>query len=107
MLPLFDRLEAYMEDFKVNARELYNCRGIHVPSRFSSHGLNNHFDATWPMTFWVTGAAWYSLFYYDYYMYTLDKEFLQKRALPFMEQAALFYEDFLKEGADGKYVFNP
>ena len=59
------------------------------------------------MTFWVTGAAWYSLFYYDYYMYTLDKEFLQKRALPFMEQAALFYEDFLKEGADGKYVFNP
>ena len=96
-----------MEDFKVNARELYNCRGIHVPSRFSSHGLNNHFDATWPMTFWVTGAAWYSLFYYDYYMYTLDKEFLQKRALPFMEQAALFYEDFLKEGADGKYVFNP
>lgn len=75
MLPLFDRLEAYMEDFKVNARELYNCRGIHVPSRFSSHGLNNHFDATWPMTFWVTGAAWYSLFYYDYYMYTLDKSF--------------------------------
>lgn len=29
---------------------------------------------------------------HDYYMYTLDK-FLQKRALPFMEQAALFYED--------------
>ena len=58
MLPLFDRLEAYMEDFKVNARELYNCRGIHVPSRFSSHGLNNHFDATWPMTFWVTGEAY-------------------------------------------------
>lgn len=75
MLPLFDRLEAYMEDFKVNARELFNCQGIHVPSRFSSHGLNNHFDATWPMTFWLAGAAWYSLFYYDYYMYTLDKDF--------------------------------
>ena len=26
MLPLFDRLEAYMEDFKVNARELFNCQ---------------------------------------------------------------------------------
>lgn len=24
-----------------------------------------------------------------------------------MEQAALFYEDFLKEGNDGKYIFNP
>ena len=53
------------------------------------------------MTFWLAGAAWYSLFYYDYYMYTLDKDFLRERALPFMEQAALFYEDFLKEGNDG------
>ncbi len=107
MLPLFNRLEAYMDEFKVNARELYNCRGIHVPSRFSTHGLNNHFDATWPMTFWTVGAAWYSLFYYDYYLYTLDKDFLRNRALPFMEQAALFYEDFLVEGEDGKYIFNP
>ena len=32
MLPLFDRLEAYMEDFKVNARELFNCQGIHAVS---------------------------------------------------------------------------
>ncbi len=107
MLPLFNRLETYMDDFKVNARELYNCRGIHVSSRFSTHGLNNHWDATWPMTFWTVGAAWYSLFYYDYYLYTLDEDFLRNRALPFMEQAALFYEDFLKEEKDGKYIFNP
>ena len=107
MLPLFDRLESYMDDFKVNAQELYGCRGIHVPSRFSTHGLNNHFDATWPMTFWTVGAAWYSLFYYDYYLYTLDEDFLRDRALPFMEQAALFYEDFLVECEDGKYLFNP
>lgn len=107
MLPLFNRLESYMDDFKVNAHELFNCRGIYVPSRFSTHGLNNHFDATWPMTFWTVGAAWYSLFYYDYYLYTQDKDFLRNRALPFMENAALFYEDFLIEGEDGKYVFNP
>lgn len=33
MLPLFDRLEAYMEDFKVNARELLIVRvfmSLHV-----------------------------------------------------------------------------
>ena len=107
MLPLFDRLEAFMDDFKVNAKELFNCRGIHVPSRFSTHGLNNHMDATWPMTFWTVGAAWYSLFYYDYYLYTLDEDFLRNRALPFMEQTALFYEDFLTEGPDGKYIFSP
>lgn len=107
MLPLFDNLEKYMNDFRTNAKELYNCRGIHVPSRYSTHGLNNHWDATWPMTFWTVGAAWYSMFYYDYYLYTQDEDFLRTRALPFMEESALFYTDFLKEGANGKYVFNP
>jgi len=107
MLPLFDMLERHMDDFEQNAKRLFDCRGIHVPSRMSSHGLNNHFDATWPMTFWTGGAGWYARFYYDYYLYTGDKEFLRNRALPFMEQAVLFYEDFLTTGSDGKYVFNP
>lgn len=107
MLPLFARLESFMDDFRTNARELFNCRGIHVPSRFSTHGLNNHFDVQWPMTFWTAGAAWYSLFYYDYYLYTGDKKFLEERALPFMLESVLFYEDFLEKGVNGKYIFNP
>ncbi len=107
MLPLFDKYDAFMDDFKTNARELFHCRGIHIPAVFTTHGLNNHFDAKWTMTFWTAGAAWYSMFYYDYYLYTLDTTFLKNRALPFMEQSALFYQDFLQEGADGKYVFNP
>ena len=40
--------------------------------------------------------AWYSLFYYDYYMYTLDKDFLRERALPFMEQAEMCIRDRTK-----------
>jgi len=107
MLPLFNKLESFMSDFKINAQELYNCRGIHIPSHICLNGLEFQFDATWPMTFWTAGAAWYSLYYYDYYLYTLDKKFLKERALPFMEQSALFYEDFLTEGPDGKYIFNP
>ena len=91
MLPLFNRLDSLMDDFKVNAKELFNCRGIHVPAVFTTHGLNNPFDATWPMTFWT---AWYSMFYYDYYLYTQDTTFLKKRALPFMEQSALFLRRF-------------
>lgn len=107
MLPLFNKLESHMSDFKINAQVLYNCRGIHIPSHISMHGLETQFDATYPMTFWTAGAAWYSLLYYDYYLYTLDKKFLKERALPFMEQAVLFYEDFLTEGTDGKFIFNP
>lgn len=107
MLPVFNLMERYEKDFETNAKVLFNARGIHVPSRLSTHGLNNHFDATWPMTFWTAGAAWYAMYYYDYYLYTGDKEFLRTRALPFMEKAAAFYEDFLIKGDNGKYIFVP
>ena len=107
LVPFFRFLEAHMEEFRENARRLYGCRGIHVPSRASTHGFNNHFDATWPMTFWTAGAAWAARFYYDYALYSGDRDFLAKRALPFMKEAALFYEDFLIAGPDGKLLFSP
>lgn len=107
MLSAFDMLERYISDFETNARELFGCRGIHVPSRMSSHGLNNHFDAIWPMTFWTGGAGWYSMFYYDYFLHTCDTSFLVGRALPFMEKAVEFYEDFLIRDQGGKYIMVP
>ena len=107
MEPFFRFMEDHLDEFRLNAKRMYNCRGIHVPSRASSHGLNNHFDATWPMTFWTAGAGWAAQFYYDFYLYTGNKDFLAKRALPFMKEAALFYEDFLVEGPDGKLLFSP
>lgn len=105
--PFFHYLEAHLPEYRTNAARLYGCRGIHVPSRASSHGLNNHFDATWPMTFWTAGAGWAARFFYDYYLYSGDRRFLERRALPFMKEAALFYEDFLVEGRDGKWLFSP
>jgi len=107
MEPFFRFMETHMDDFRLNAKRMFNCRGIHVPSRASSHGLNNHFDATWPMTFWTAGAGWASQFFFDYYLYTGSRDFLANRALPFMKEAALFYEDFLMEGPDGKLLFSP
>jgi alpha-L-fucosidase 2 len=99
-----DRMLPYYRD---NAKNLYGCRGIHVPSRTSSHGWNNHFSETWCMSFWTAGASWASNFYYDYYLYTGDEDFLKERAYPFMKEAELFYEDFLITGENGKYIFNP
>jgi hypothetical protein len=99
--------ESMLPQYRESARLLYGARGIHVASRTSSHGLNNHFDRTWPMTFWTAGAAWMSNFFYDYYLYTGDLDFLKNRAVPFMKEAALFYQDFLIPGADGKWVFIP
>lgn len=107
MLPFFKYMEDHIEQYRENARVMFGCRGINVPSRASSHGLKNCFEADRPMTFWTAGAAWVSQFFFDYYQYTGNKEFLKNRALPFMKEAALFYEDFLYEDAQGKFVFCP
>jgi len=107
LLPFFKYMDDHMEEFRANARMLFNCSGINVPSRASSHCLKNCFEAERPMTFWTAGAGWVSQFYYDYYLYTGDMDFLAKRALLFMKEAALFYEDFLIEGPDGKLLFSP
>jgi len=107
MLPFFNYLETRMDQLQLNAKMLYGCRGICFPSVASNHLLNNHFDNNWSMTFWTAGAGWASHFYYDYWLYTGDLDFLRKRAYPFMKESALFYEDFLTKGNDGKLLFSP
>jgi alpha-L-fucosidase 2 len=107
ILPFFRFIEDHIDELRLNAKQLFGCRGICFPSVASTHLLNNHFDANWCMTFWTAGAGWASYFFYDYYEYTGDKEFLSTRAYPFMKEAALFYEDFLTKGKDGKYIFSP
>ena len=107
MLAYFDYHEKLLPFYEDNARRLYGCRGIHIPSRTSSHGWDIHFGETWCLTFWTAGAGWVSSFFYDYFLYTGDTTFLKERAYPFMKAAAQFYEDFLTIGENGKYVFNP
>jgi hypothetical protein len=107
LVAYFDYQDKMLPYYRDNARLLYGCRGIHIPSRTSTHGWDIHFNETWCMTFWTAGAGWAANFYYDYWLYTGDKNFLAARAYPFMKEAALFYEDFLTVGKNGKYVFNP
>lgn len=107
MPSLFNLIEGYLPAMRENAQRMYGAKGIHVPSHISTHGFNNHFSKEYPLTFWTGGAGWIAHYYYDYYQYTGDRKFLAERAVPFMKEAALFYEDFLTVRADGKYVFNP
>ncbi|WP_310741765.1 glycosyl hydrolase family 95 catalytic domain-containing protein [Microbispora sp. H13382] len=107
LLPVFDLLERLLPDFRDNARRLYGCRGILVPAHVSTHGRHNHFHPTWCLTFWTAGAAWLSRLYYDYYDHTGDLGFLRERALPFMTEAAEFYEDFLDEHGNFAPSYSP
>ena len=107
MLAYTSYMEWLVPYLEVNARLIFGARGIVLPSRSTTTGYNNAFTRGFPGQFWVAGAPWAAHFFYDYYLYTGDRTFLARHALPFMEKAAVFFEDYLYEGPDGKYVFNP
>ena len=100
-------IESIVPGMQANAARIFGARGVVLPSRTSTHGYNNAFAPTFAGAFWVGGAAWAAHFFYDYWLYTGDRDFLAEHALPFMEQAVVFFEDYLYEGPDGKYVFSP
>jgi len=108
LLPAYTSYMEWLVPYlEVNAKMIFGARGIVLPSRSTTNGYNNAFEADFPGQFWVAGAAWAAHFFYDYWLYTGDRKFLAGHALPFMEKASLFFEDYLYEGPDGKYVFSP
>lgn len=107
MLAYTTYLEELVPWMEINARHMFGARGIVLPSRTSTHGMNNAMNARFAGGAWVAGAAWASHFFYDYYLYTGDRKFLQNRALPFMQKTAVFFEDYLYEGPDGTWIFSP
>jgi len=100
-------IESIVPWLEINARHLFGARGVVLPSRSTTHGFNNALNPNFAGGMWVGGAGWAAHFFYDYYLYTGDRKFLAEHALPFMEKAALFFEDYLYEGPDGKFVFSP
>ncbi len=106
LLALFDYYEKMIDDFKENAKKIYGCRGIYIPAPTTPEsGL---LKLILPhIIHWTGGAGWLAQHYYDYYLFTQDIEFLAKRALPFMKEVALFYEDFFVIDERGYFISSP
>lgn len=107
MLAYTSYIESIVPFLEINAKHMFGARGVVLPSRSTTHGFNNALNANFAGGMWVGGAGWAAHFFYDYYLYTGDREFLANHALPFMEKAVVFFEDYLYEGPDGKFVFSP
>ena len=100
LLPLFDLLDRFKDDFRTNARRLWGCRGLLLPVFMGDRsGLKDNFQPH--CVYWTGAGAWIAAFYWDYWLWTNDRAFLRDRAWPFLREVALFYEDFLFEGPDG------
>ncbi len=103
---LFGFFEDRMEDFRINAHNLFGCRGIFIPLASDEHHMLMNIPAPHEISFTGVGA-WIATHFYDYYLFTGDREFLARRAIPFMEEVALFYEDYLILDSDGMYTVFP
>ena len=105
-LPVFDYFDRMLGDFRENARNLYGCRGIYIPAVTTPpSGL---LKTVMPhIIHWTGAAAWIAQHYYDYFLYTGDERFLRERALPFLRETALFYEDFFMLDREGFFVSAP
>lgn len=106
MMAFFDFFDANMDGFRYNARQLWGCRGIYIPPFMvpanpitvenQAHTIN-----------YTEAAGWLASFYYDYYLFTGDTDFLKNRAVPFLKEVALFYEDFIIKDENGENLFIP
>ncbi len=106
LLPVFDYYDRMLDDFRENAKKVYGCRGIFVPA--VSTPPSGLLKTVYPhIIHWTGAAAWIGQHYYDYFLYTGDRTFLKERALPFLRETALFYEDFFTVGEDGFFVSAP
>lgn len=106
LLAMFDYFDRLLDDFRTNAKRLYGCRGIYIPAPTAPDtGLLKHKAPH--IIHWTGAAGWIAQHYYDYYLYTGDLQFLRERALPFLRETALFYEDFFFEDEEGYYVSCP
>jgi len=103
-LSLFDYYESLVPDFQDNARRVYGNRGILMSVSQTLCGYASSNRDVWPC--WTGGAAWISQHFFDYWRFTDDDTFLRDRALPFMREAALFYEDFVDISGE-KALFVP
>lgn len=97
--PLFDLIDAWMPVLRHNARVFLGIDdGLMLP-----HAVDDR--CTCMGGFW-TGSidhgctAWVAQMMYRYYRYTLERDFLEERAYPFMVGAMRVYEEMLERRGD-------
>lgn len=106
MMAFYDYFDSHKDEFRYNAKQLWGSNGIYVPPFMSpDSGRLRH---TAPhVIYWTDAAGWLASFYYDYYLFTGDEDFLKNRAIPFMKEVAAFYESYIVKDDQGKNMFFP
>lgn len=104
--PLFDLIESMRDGGRETAMQMYGCRGFMAHHNTDIYGDTAPVDKCMTATIWQAGAAWLCTHIWEHYLYTKDKEFLE-RYYDTLKEACLFYVDFLVEDDKGRLVTVP
>lgn len=104
--PLFDLLARMLLNGQHTAQSMYHCRGFVAHHNTDLWGDTDPQDRYVPATFWPMGAAWLCTHIWNHYLYSGSLDFLQEN-FPVLEQAVLFFTDFLEQDEDGFYITSP
>jgi alpha-L-fucosidase 2 len=99
--PLFDLVDLMVRRGRETAKNLYGCEGFVAHHNTDIWGDTDPTGISGSSPFWIMGGAWLALHLYEHYRFTGDKEFLETRAFPVLEQALLFFRDYLAEDERG------
>jgi len=103
----FRLMESFYPEWRLNAKRTYGADGFLTNARASNTALLLHWGK-WPGIFWTAGCGWLVRPFHEHYLYTGDRQFLEKRTVPFLEEVAAFYEDFVVvDEATGRIKFVP
>lgn len=88
------------ETFRKYTKSYFGTEGLNVPGVATLTGE--------PMGGWIqysfgpTVSAWLSQHFYLHWRFTMDRDFLEKKAYPWISEVALFLDKISVRGADGK-----
>jgi alpha-L-fucosidase 2 len=104
--PLFDLIYSLREPGRRTAKMYYAAGGwvVHYTTNPWGHTATGR-RMQWGQ--FAPAAAWLCQHLWEHYAFSLDKEFLAKRAYPVMKEAAEFWVDHLCEDSDGTLVSSP
>ncbi|XP_062090029.1 alpha-L-fucosidase 2-like isoform X1 [Humulus lupulus] len=105
--PLFDYISSLSINGSKTAEVNYEASGwvVHHKSDIWAKSSASDGDVVWSL--WPMGGAWLCIHLWEHYNYTMDHDFLEKKAYPLLEGCTRFLLDWLIEGSGGYLETNP
>lgn len=106
-MTLVNWLEKLTESGTKTASSLYGCRGYCIHHNVDIWGMTTPAAEDSQFSLWPMAGVWIASHVWQHYIYTNDRDFLEKKAFPLLEGCAEFCCDWLVKNANGIYITVP